>query len=160
MNHAPAPVAYELWSLVILNSLVFNIFAFSFAKPQSRRDWRSFGAFSAFLVALFTEMYGPCGRATDAFQPLRYALRPGSVPHSGENCWVYERKHRLRRTYSLHFKKYWLEYIFALLHANSRVQPVLQSRLLLAGWLLCLHCHTGMPMATCPPSEVIARFGV
>ena len=50
--------AYGLWSLVIINSLVFIIFAFSFAKPQSSRDWRSFGAFSAFLVALFTEMYG------------------------------------------------------------------------------------------------------
>ena len=53
----PAP-AYGLWSLVIINSLVFIIFAFSFAKPQTSRDWRSFGAFSAFLVALFTEMYG------------------------------------------------------------------------------------------------------
>lgn len=52
------PSAYGLWSLVIINSLVFIIFAFSFAKPQSPRDWRSFGAFSAFLVALFTEMYG------------------------------------------------------------------------------------------------------
>jgi protein-S-isoprenylcysteine O-methyltransferase Ste14 len=55
VNDAPA---YGLWSLVIINSLVFIIFAFSFAKPQSPRDWRSFGAFSAFLVALFTEMYG------------------------------------------------------------------------------------------------------
>jgi methanethiol S-methyltransferase len=53
----PTP-AYGLWSLVIINSVVFIIFAFSFAKPQSPRDWRSFGAFSAFLVALFTEMYG------------------------------------------------------------------------------------------------------
>ncbi|OGA68273.1 MAG: isoprenylcysteine carboxyl methyltransferase [Betaproteobacteria bacterium RIFCSPLOWO2_12_FULL_65_14] len=50
--------AYGLWSLVIINSLVFIIFAFSFYRPKSRRDWRSFGAFSAFLVALFTEMYG------------------------------------------------------------------------------------------------------
>ncbi len=50
--------AYGLWSLVIVNSLVFIIFAFSFAKPRSPRDWRSFSAFSAFLVALFTEMYG------------------------------------------------------------------------------------------------------
>jgi len=49
---------YELWSLVILNSLVFIIFAFSFFKPRTQRDWRSFSAFSAFLVALFTEMYG------------------------------------------------------------------------------------------------------
>jgi protein-S-isoprenylcysteine O-methyltransferase Ste14 len=50
--------AYGLWSLVIINSLIFIMFAFSFAKPQTSRDWRSFGAFSAFLVALFTEMYG------------------------------------------------------------------------------------------------------
>lgn len=50
--------AYGLWSLVIINSLVFIIFAFSFAKPQSPRDWRSFSAFSAFIVALFAEMYG------------------------------------------------------------------------------------------------------
>ena len=33
--------AYGLWSLVIINSLVFIIFAFSFAKPQTSRDWRS-----------------------------------------------------------------------------------------------------------------------
>lgn len=58
MDHTNAPPAYGLWSLVIINSLVFIIFAFSFAKPQSPRDWRSFGAFSGFLVALFTEMYG------------------------------------------------------------------------------------------------------
>jgi protein-S-isoprenylcysteine O-methyltransferase Ste14 len=50
--------AYGLWSLVIINSAVFIIFAFSFAKPQSKRDWRSFSAFSAFIVALFVEMYG------------------------------------------------------------------------------------------------------
>ena len=58
MDHSNSPPAYGLWSLVVINSLVFIIFAFSFAKPQSARDWRSFGAFSAFLVALFTEMYG------------------------------------------------------------------------------------------------------
>jgi protein-S-isoprenylcysteine O-methyltransferase Ste14 len=50
--------AYGLWTLVVINSLVFIIFAFSFTKPKTPRDWRSFGAFSAFIVALFTEMYG------------------------------------------------------------------------------------------------------
>jgi len=57
MNGADAP-AYGLWTLVVINSLVFIIFAFSFTKPKTSRDWRSFGAFSAFIVALFTEMYG------------------------------------------------------------------------------------------------------
>ncbi|RJL07361.1 isoprenylcysteine carboxylmethyltransferase family protein [Paracoccus aestuarii] len=50
--------AYGLWSLVFLNSAVFIFFAFSFFKPTTPRDWRSFGAYSAFIVALFTEMYG------------------------------------------------------------------------------------------------------
>jgi len=50
--------AYGLWFLVIINSLVFIIFAFSFTRPHTKRDWRSFGAFSAFIVALFAEMYG------------------------------------------------------------------------------------------------------
>ncbi len=51
-------LAYGLWGLVIINSLIFIIFAYSFFKPKTTRNWRSFGAFSAFLVALFTEMYG------------------------------------------------------------------------------------------------------
>lgn len=54
----PSAPAYGLWSLVIINSLVFILFAFSFTRPKTRRDWRSLGAFSAFIVALFTEMYG------------------------------------------------------------------------------------------------------
>lgn len=50
--------AYGLWALVVLNTVIFVGFAFSFFKPKTKRDWRSFGAFSAFLVALFAEMYG------------------------------------------------------------------------------------------------------
>jgi len=50
--------AYGLWTLVILNSAIFLIFAFTFFKPQTSRDWRTFGAFGAFIVALFVEMYG------------------------------------------------------------------------------------------------------
>lgn len=57
MTHE-ASSSYGLWSLVILNSLLFLFFAFSFAKPKTSRDWRSFGAFAAFIVAYFTEMYG------------------------------------------------------------------------------------------------------
>ncbi|ACV26724.1 MULTISPECIES: methyltransferase family protein [Kangiella] len=49
---------YGLWTLVILNSAIFIFFAFSFTKPKTKTDWRSFGAFSAFVIALFTEMYG------------------------------------------------------------------------------------------------------
>ena len=50
--------AYGLWTLVVLNSAVFILFAYSFFKPTTTRDWRTFGAFAAFIVALFVEMYG------------------------------------------------------------------------------------------------------
>ena len=50
--------AYGLWGLVLINSVVFILFAYSFFKPRTPRDWRSFSAFSAFLIALFVEMYG------------------------------------------------------------------------------------------------------
>ena len=50
--------AYGLWTLVVLNSAIFLMFAFSFFKPRTARDWRTFGAFAAFIVALFVEMYG------------------------------------------------------------------------------------------------------
>ena len=49
---------YGLWSLAAINSAFFILFAASFFKPHSRRDWRTLGMFSAFIVALFTEMYG------------------------------------------------------------------------------------------------------
>ena len=49
---------YGLWTLVVLNSALFLMFAFSFFKPNTARDWRTFGAFAAFIVALFVEMYG------------------------------------------------------------------------------------------------------
>lgn len=55
MDEGPA---YGLWSLVVINSVVFILFAFSFTRPRTTRDWRSLGAFSAFIVALFAEMYG------------------------------------------------------------------------------------------------------
>lgn len=38
MDHSSSAPAYGLWTLVAINSLIFIIFAFSFAKPQSPRD--------------------------------------------------------------------------------------------------------------------------
>lgn len=45
--------AYGLWLLVVLNAALFIFFAWSFYKPANNRDWRSFGMYSAFVVALF-----------------------------------------------------------------------------------------------------------
>ncbi len=59
MNMAhPTGYAYGLWPLVLINIGLFVGFLLSFAKPGSKIEWRNFGVFSAFLVALFVEMYG------------------------------------------------------------------------------------------------------
>ncbi|MBY0511293.1 MAG: isoprenylcysteine carboxylmethyltransferase family protein [Rhodospirillaceae bacterium] len=58
MEQTNALPAYGLWGLVIINSVIFIAFAFSFFKPQTKTDWRTFSAFSAFIIALFVEMYG------------------------------------------------------------------------------------------------------
>ena len=49
---------YGLWPLVIINVAVFVAFALGLLRPKTRPEWRSLGVLSAFVVALFTEMYG------------------------------------------------------------------------------------------------------
>ena len=56
MNHDMP--AYGLWTLVLVNSAVFILFGLSFFRPKTKRDWRTFSSFSAFILALFVEMYG------------------------------------------------------------------------------------------------------
>ena len=49
---------YGLWTIVVFNIAVFGLFLVGFLRPRGRGEWRSFGLVAAFLVALFTEMYG------------------------------------------------------------------------------------------------------
>ncbi|MFC0906376.1 methyltransferase family protein [Clostridium sp. MT-14] len=49
---------YGLWPVVIFNIAVFSLFAYFAFRPRTKRDWRTLGAFSGFMVALFSEMFG------------------------------------------------------------------------------------------------------
>jgi protein-S-isoprenylcysteine O-methyltransferase Ste14 len=49
---------YGLWGMVALNVLIFAAFVFGLLRPRRAVEWRSLGVFSAFVVALFAEMYG------------------------------------------------------------------------------------------------------
>jgi hypothetical protein len=49
---------YGLWSPFVFTSAIFLLFALSFFRRRARLEWRSFGGFSAFIVAHFAEMYG------------------------------------------------------------------------------------------------------
>jgi len=55
---AQASYDYGLWGMVAINVLIFGAFAFGLLRPRRRSEWRSLGVFSAFIVALFAEMYG------------------------------------------------------------------------------------------------------
>lgn len=54
----PMEYAYGNWIPVIALSGLFIWFVYDAFKPKTSLDWRSFAAFSAFIIALFTEMYG------------------------------------------------------------------------------------------------------
>ena len=46
------------WPVAVLWVALFSAFLAMFFLPAKRRDWRSLGATEAFLIALFTEMFG------------------------------------------------------------------------------------------------------
>ena len=79
---------YGLWVLVVFNSLLFIVFAVSFFHPRSSRDWRVLGGFSAFVVALFAEMYGYPLTVYLLTGPLS-GLVPGvDLSHNAGHLWT------------------------------------------------------------------------
>ncbi len=58
MHEASNEYAYGLWLVVAFNVAFVLAFALSYFAPKRRVEWRSMGVFAAWVVALFTEMYG------------------------------------------------------------------------------------------------------
>jgi len=50
--------AYGMWVVVAFNIGLFLFFFLSFLPPKGKLEWRNMGLITAFLVALFSEMYG------------------------------------------------------------------------------------------------------
>ncbi|HDL18626.1 MAG TPA: isoprenylcysteine carboxylmethyltransferase family protein [Bacteroidetes bacterium] len=44
--------------MVLFNVILFGAFVIGFLRPRKKYEWRTLGVFAAFIVALFTEMYG------------------------------------------------------------------------------------------------------
>lgn len=50
--------AYGRWTAVLIGIGIFSFFVISFLAPTGKREWRSLGVYEAFIIALFTEMFG------------------------------------------------------------------------------------------------------
>ena len=77
-----------LWVLVVLNSVIFIVFAASFFHPRSNRDWRVLGGFSAFVVALFAEMYGYPLTVYLLAGPLGGLIPGVDLSHNAGHLWT------------------------------------------------------------------------
>ncbi len=49
---------YGNWIPAIIYIAIFSFFTLSFLTPMKKRDWRSASIYLAFIIALFTEMFG------------------------------------------------------------------------------------------------------
>ncbi len=118
----PFDSSYGLWPLVVINSAIFIIFAFSFVKPRTSSDWRSLGAFSAFVIALFTEMYG---------FPLTIYFLSGwlAETYPGINFLSHENGHLLHVIFGFDGNAHW-----GPLHISSNVLILLGLYLLSSAW--------------------------
>ncbi|MBL4750519.1 MAG: isoprenylcysteine carboxylmethyltransferase family protein [Amylibacter sp.] len=130
---------YGLWFFAFINVAIFIIFAFSFFKPQTARDWRSFGAFSAFLVALFSEMYG---------FPLTIYLMSGWLQsnYAGINWFAHDSGHLPEMLFGWTANPH-----FGPFHMLSFILIGFGFWLISAAWHVLYHAQHGGKLATTGP---------
>jgi len=54
----PFEAWYGNWLAVLVAAGLFLLFLFGFTQPRRRGEWRGAGLYTAFLISLFTEMFG------------------------------------------------------------------------------------------------------
>lgn len=54
----PFEAWYGNWSAVVATSIFFLVFLFFLTRPRKPKEWRGAGLTAAFLISLFTEMFG------------------------------------------------------------------------------------------------------
>ena len=142
MEHSDTP-AYGLWSLVIINSVIFIFFAFSFFKPQTKTDWRTLSAFSAFIIALFVEMYG---------FPLTIYLISGWLGsrYPQLNLYAHDNGHLLHTIFGMKGNPH-----FDVFHFLSNVFIIAGFFLLSAGWRILYQAQKTKTLATTGPYRYI-----
>lgn len=57
-HHDFTDYAYGKWGASLLSIGIFSFFALSFLTPLKKQNWRTLGIYEAFIIALFSEMYG------------------------------------------------------------------------------------------------------
>lgn len=57
-ENIPSWLWYGNWRAVLIATAVFALFLLGFARPRRRGEWRNAGLYVAFLISLFTEMFG------------------------------------------------------------------------------------------------------
>lgn len=97
--------AYGLWGAAIFNILMFGSFVYMVFRPRTKRDWRTMGVFTSFLVALFAEMFGfpltiylltsLLGNRYPVLDPFTHLNGHLWVAMAGGSEWVYAILHPL-----------------------------------------------------------------
>lgn len=133
MDHSSA---YGIWSLVIINSAIFIMFAYSFTTITAKSDWRTWGPFSAFVIAFFTEMYG---------FPLSIYLLSGvlSKYFPGVNFYSHDSGHLLHTLLGIKGDPH-----FDLFHIASNVLMIIGFVMLYSAWKTLYRAQRKHQLAT------------
>jgi len=87
MRDIPFEHWYGNWGSVALASLLFLAFLLGFARPRRRPEWGRTGLYTAFLISLFTEMFGV--PLTIYLLSSLLGVSPRTFSLYGSHLWAY-----------------------------------------------------------------------